>query len=97
RNVTGVQTCALPIFYLISNPAQQYLLQTGRTLFKGMSFDDVHRLQLDIEVFTAGTFPHAQRPEDRIILIALSDNRGWHCMLDGRSEEHTSELQSRFD
>jgi len=70
--------------YLITNPAQQYLLQTGRTLFKDMTFDEVHRLQLDIEVYTAGTFPHAQRPEDRVILIALSDNRGWHCILDGR-------------
>ena len=27
---------------------------------------------------------HAQRPEDRIILIALSDNRGWHRILGGR-------------
>ena len=63
-------------------------MQTGRTLFKGMTFDDVHRLQLDIEVYTVGTFPHAQRPEDRIILVALSDNRGWHCILDGR---HLSE------
>jgi len=70
--------------YLIPNPAQQYLMQTGRTLFKEMTFDEVHRLQLDIEVYTTGTFPHAQRPEDRIILIALSDNRGWHHILDGR-------------
>src|SRR5215470_2076425 len=86
--VTGVKDGDPDQIYLIPNPAQQYLLQTGRTLFKGMSFDDVHRLQLDIEVFTSGTFPHAQRPEDRIILIALSDNRGWHCILDGR---HLSE------
>src|SRR5215831_11349935 len=82
--VTGVRDGDPNQVYLIPNPAQQYLMQTGRTLFKDMSFDDVHRLQLDIEVFTSGTFPHAQRPEDRIILIALSDNRGWQCMLDGR-------------
>src|SRR5262245_50836931 len=82
--VTGTKDSDPDQIYLIPNPPQQYLLQTGRTLFKGMSLDDVHRLQLDIEVFTAGTFPHAQRPEDRIILIALSDNRGWHCILDGR-------------
>jgi DNA polymerase I len=82
--VTGARDDDPDQIYLIPNPAQQYLLQTGRTLFKGMSLDDVHRLQLDIEVFTAGTFPHAQRPEDQIILIALSDNRGWHCILDGR-------------
>lgn len=86
--VTGARDNDPAHIYLISKPAQQYLLQTGRTLFKGMTFDDVHRLQLDIEVYTAGTFPHAQRPEDRIILIALSDNRGWHYVIDGR---HLSE------
>ena len=82
--VTGARDNDPEQIYLIPNPAQQYLLQTGRTLFKGMTFDDVHRLQLDIEVYTAGTFPHAQRPEDRIILIALSDNHGWQYVIDGR-------------
>jgi len=86
--ITGARDGDSDQLYLLPNPVQQYLMQTGRTLFKGMAFDDVHRLQLDIEVYTAGTFPHAQRPEDRIILIALSDNRGWQCILDGR---HLSE------
>src|SRR5215471_15957346 len=85
---TGVKDGDPDQVYLIPHSAQQYLMQTGRTLFKGMPFDDVHRLQLDIEVCTSGTFPHPQRPEDRIILIALCDNRGWHCVLDGR---HLSE------
>jgi DNA polymerase elongation subunit (family B) len=80
--------------YLIPNPVQQYLLQTGRTLFKGMTFDAVHRLQLDIEVYSAGTFPHAQRPEDRIILIALSDNRGWHHIIDGRQCSEQAMLET---
>ena len=67
--------------YRIANPAQQYLMQSGRTLFKDMAFDDLHRMQLDIEVVSKpGTFPHAQRPEDRIVIIALSDNRGWHAI-----------------
>jgi DNA polymerase elongation subunit (family B) len=82
--VTGTQDKTPEQLYLIPSPAQQYLMQTGRTLFKEMTFDEVHRLQLDIEVYTVGTFPHAQRPEDQIILIALSDNRGWHRILDGR-------------
>ena len=71
--------------YRIANPAQQYLMQSGRTLFKGMAFDDLHRLQLDIEVTSRrGVFPHAQRPEDRIVIIALGDNRGWHENIDAR-------------
>ena len=71
--------------YRIASPAQQYLMQSGRTLFKDMAFDDLHRMQLDIEVVSKpGTFPHAQRPEDRIVIIALSDNRGWHDIIDAR-------------
>ena len=71
--------------YRIANPAQQYLMQSGRTLFKDLAFDDLHRMQLDIEVVSKpGTFPHAQRPEDRIVIIALSDNRGWHDVIDAR-------------
>ncbi|MGE3535959.1 MAG: DNA polymerase domain-containing protein [Candidatus Tectimicrobiota bacterium] len=71
--------------YRIASPTQQYCLQTGRTLFKDMTFDEVHRLQLDIEVITDESFPHPEREADRIILIALSDNRGWRHLLDGRS------------
>ena len=71
--------------YRIANPAQQYLMQSGRTLFKDMAFDDLHRVQLDIEVLSKpGMFPHAQLPEDRIVIIALSDNRGWHEIIDAR-------------
>ena len=85
ERVTGRPTRHSSHVYQIASPVQQYLMQTGRTLFKSMDFDALSRLQLDIEVFTAGSFPHAQRPEDRIILIALSDNRGWHQILDGRT------------
>lgn len=67
--------------YLIGSPAQQYLMQTGRTCFKGMAFDALHRLQLDIEVATPHGFPNADRPGDAVIIVALSDNRGWQHLL----------------
>ena len=70
--------------YLINSPAQQYLVQSGRTLFKGMAFDDIHRMQIDIETYTEHEFPNARRPDDRIVLIALHDNRGWNALIDGR-------------
>ena len=69
--------------YTIASPAQQYLMQSGRTLFKGMHFDDLHRLQLDIECLASGDFPNADRRADRIILVAFSDNRGWRQVLGG--------------
>src|SRR5438445_5513031 len=90
--VTNTNDNTPKLLHLIPNPAQNYFLQTARTLFREMTFDEVHRLQLDIEVYTAGTFPHAQRPEDRIILITLSDNRGWHRIIDGRQNSEQAML-----
>ena len=67
--------------YRVGSPPQQYLLQSGRTCLLDMTLDDLHRLQLDIEVYAEGGFPNAERPEDRIIIVALSDNRGWNEVL----------------
>ena len=74
------------IIHLYADPVTQYLLQSGRTLFKGMVFEDLLRLQLDIETYTAPRyrFSNANRPEDRIILIALCDNRGWEHVINGK-------------
>jgi DNA polymerase, archaea type len=76
----------LDVLHLVADPVVQFLQQTGRTLFKGMTFNDLHRLQLDIETYTEGIyrFSKASRPGDRIILIALADNRGWRHVIDGR-------------
>lgn len=69
--------------YTIASASQQYLMQSGRTCFKGMLLDDLHRLQLDIECISERDFPNADRPADRIILIAFSDSRGWRTVLGG--------------
>ena len=76
--------------YRVGSPAQQYLMQSGRTCFLDMTLDDLHRLQLDIEVYSDESFPNADRPEDEIIIVALTDNRGWSEVLhlrDGIGEE----------
>ncbi|MBI4547381.1 MAG: DNA polymerase [Ignavibacteriae bacterium] len=77
----------LPILHLRYDPVSQFLMQTGRTLFKGMNFEDLHRLQLDIETYTkhGQKFSNPNRPEDQIILIALSDNRGWEYVISGKN------------
>lgn len=64
----------------------QFLMQTGITLFKDMEFTDLKRMQLDIETFSRSSFSIASRPEDRIILISLSDNSGWEYVIDGRDK-----------
>ena len=63
-----------------NNPVKQHLLLSGNTLFRGMRYNDVHRLQLDIE--TTGLNPEA--PGAGIILVALSDNRNYEEVLGAR-------------
>lgn len=77
--------------YRVGSPAQQYLLQTGRTLFKGLDLDDLHRLQFDLEVVSDGGFPSADRPSDAVVIVALSDNRGWSLLL--HSKDHGDEAR----
>ena len=67
--------------YTVGGPEQQYLMQTGRTLFKGMTFDEVRRLQLDIEVVAKNGFPQADVPEHRVVLVAMSDSTGWQHLV----------------
>jgi len=74
--------------HLLADPVAQYLMQSGRTLFKGMEFSELHRMQLDIETYTAAPhrFSNAERVSDRIILIALADSTGWRHCIDGRHQ-----------
>lgn len=73
---------------LYADPVTQYLMQSGRTLFKGMKFEDIYRMQLDIETYAGGMhrFSNANRSSDRIILIALADNRGWQEIISGKKK-----------
>ena len=66
-------------FLAISDPIQQYLMLTGRAFFKGLVFEQLRRLQVDIETTTAPGFDfcNAERESDRIIVIALGDESGW--------------------
>ncbi len=78
------------------DPVTQFLLQSGVTLFKGMSFQDLYRIQVAIQTHSkAGKRSDSRKTEDRIVAIALSDNFGWEELLDGRklSEE---EIIRRF-
>lgn len=62
---------------------RQYLTRSGQTLFKGLAFDDVVRLQLDIE--TLGLSP--EPADNRIILVAICDNRGFETVIAGEEPD----------
>jgi DNA polymerase, archaea type len=60
----------------------QFLLQSGMTLFKEMEFSDLYRMQIDIETYSkTHRLSNAERGDDAVIMIALSDNRGWEKVL----------------
>lgn len=79
-----------------SDPVHQYLLLSGRTSFRGMTFADLHRLALDIEVVTSEgfDFPSADRPDDRIVAVALADTRGYREVLRGDRLDERGLLES---
>jgi DNA polymerase, archaea type len=61
-------------------PEEQYLVASGRTYFKDLAFDDLRRLQLDLE--TTGLDPE----RDRIFLIAVRDPDGATTTLEHPDE-----------
>ena len=83
--------------YLPGGPEQQYLMQTGRTLFKGMAFEELKRFQLDIEVYSRDGFPQATVPEHRIILVALSDSTGWSRLVGAPGMDEADVIRETWD
>lgn len=68
-NIYGQETRKL---FQIIKPEEQYLIQTGKRLFKGFEdYNDLHRLQFDIE--TRGINPET----DLIFSIGIKDNKGF--------------------
>jgi len=60
-------------YYSPADAVQQHLMAGGRTLFLGMRFEALRRMQVDIECLTSEgyEFCNAGRPGDRIIAIAV--------------------------
>lgn len=71
------------------SPVEQYLALSGRTLFKGMVYDDLVRLQLDIE--TTG-LDHAA-PDAAVLLVTLSSNRGHEEAIGAGGEDEATILR----
>ncbi len=65
-------------FFALSDPVQHYLTHTGRTLFKGLAFEELRRLQLEV---LAGAGIDNPCQGERVMSIALSDNTGWEELI----------------
>jgi DNA polymerase, archaea type len=69
-------------FFAFSDPVQHYLTATGRTLFKGLPFEELKRMQLEVlqwEDAVAGGGETGRG--DHLMSIALSDNTGWEELI----------------
>ncbi len=77
----------------LRSPIEQYLLWTGKTLFKGMVFEDLRRLQVDIE--TTSLDPAA--PDAEIIGIAVRSSTGREVYLGRAPGEPEGELLLRLN
>ena len=75
---------------LVLPPEEQYLVTTGRTYFRGLKFDELRRMQFDLE--TTGLDPE----HDRIFLIAMRDPWGGaETLEDGDEAELIRRLVER--
>jgi len=74
RPVAGLRD--LPEDYYTVGPVEQYLMATGRVYFRGLTYDDLHRLQVDLE--TTALSP----AEGRIFLAAVRDSHGLETLLE---------------
>ncbi|HEU0001484.1 MAG TPA: DNA polymerase domain-containing protein [Ktedonobacteraceae bacterium] len=74
RNVTSINQ--LQDEYHQVGPVEQYLMASGRVYFRSLSYEDLHRLQFDLE--TTSLEPQ----NGRIFLISVRDNRGLAAVLE---------------
>lgn len=72
--------------YYRVGPVEQYLMLSGRVYFRGLNYEDIRRLQFDLE--TTSLDPH----RGRIFLVALKDTRGLATILDAPTPEDEPQL-----
>ena len=66
-------------------PEEQYLVATGRNYFRDLSFDQLHRLQFDLE--TTGLFAE----HDRIFMVSVRDPFGKIHVLEANGTDDAAE------
>ncbi|HZA38491.1 MAG TPA: 3'-5' exonuclease, partial [Candidatus Baltobacteraceae bacterium] len=66
-------------FFAFSDPVQHYLTATGRTLFKGLPFEELKRMQVEVLAVETGITDPGY--SGHIMSIALSDNTGWEELI----------------
>ncbi len=76
--------------YYQVGPVEQYLIGTGRVYFLGLTFEDLHRLQFDLE--TTSLDPH----RGRIFLISIRDSQGFTAVLEAPNASDEAQMIVRL-
>jgi len=78
--------------FLTLSPSEQFLIQTGKRLFKGIDdYNGLHKLQFDLE--TAGLDPSRHE----IFQIGVKDNRGFEYILETKGDTPKDRRESEKD
>lgn len=96
RSVSGKTASAADApYFVLTDPVEQHLMLTGTAFFIGLGFQDLRRLQLDIETYTSSGFGFASagREGDRITAIAITDSTGFERVLDGHAMDERAMLE----
>ena len=75
--------------FVMFSPVEQFMIQTGKRLFKGIDdYDGLHRFQFDLE--TEGLFAS----KNGIFQIGVRDNRGMDYLLENDGENYQEKRDS---
>lgn len=78
--------------FAYNHPVKQFLVRSGVTLFKGLEFGSVRRLQFDLETTTL----QPADPSSRILLIAMRDHQGRQHVFSGDERRLIQEFAECF-
>jgi DNA polymerase, archaea type len=73
---------------LKNDPVAQYLLEYGKTLFKGMNFSEMQRCQIEFI-----TRIHPKDDSKEIMSIILTDNTGWTKTIDDKQKPESKKIE----
>jgi DNA polymerase, archaea type len=76
--------------YYRVGPVEQFLMQSGKVYFRGMTYSDLHRLQFDLE--TTALDPR----RGRIFMVAIRDSRGLATTIEAPMPEDEASLISNL-
>jgi DNA polymerase, archaea type len=80
----------LPDEYYHVGPVEQFLMQSGKAYFRGLTYSDPHRLQFDLE--TTALDPR----RGRIFMVAIRDSRGLATTIEAPMPEDEASLISNL-